>query len=520
MLNFDRQKCVECKQCLQNCPQLEENFDLKFLNCNQCNLCIDNCPKNAMHKIDEVVVIDYEKCNNCMKCVEICSKKAIVVDKRKVKKCNLCFDQNEIKCIKACSYNAISLKKSETLGWKIIDNGEYRLKRNNIQNDGIKLITFVLNEFRKNYKEYDEFVILELIEEYCNKKSFKINGKQKNEIIKIIQSEISGFSILDELLKDPQIEEISIDEDNIFVYHKEKNWIKTNLVLKKEKIIELINKMGRNIKRRITSKNPMINSQIENGRIHAIVKPIAKKDTLTIRLFSQKKLEENDFYEIIPKQALNFLKLAVKCNVNLIITGNTGSGKTTLLDLILGFLGKKERIITVEETPELKIQNENNVTLIVNKHLGIGMSNLVTETLRMRPDRVVVGEVRHPDEVKAFVNTMLAGQGKGSFATFHSENSEECLIRMKSLGVNEIDLHAIDLIIVLKRWTDNKNRKEIRKVTEISTIDLDYENLKIIKIFELENNKLQIKNLKNKVSDKIKTSYHISQKELEKILNV
>ena len=516
MMNFNKEKCVDCKQCLRNCPQLKENFSLKILKCDHCNLCIDNCPQKAIYKIDDIVVIDYEKCNNCVQCVKICPKKAIIIDNNKPKKCNLCFDQKEIKCIKSCTYKAISLKKTETIGWKIISSGEYKIKQDNIQQDGIKLINFVLNEFRKRYKNYDEFAVSELFDYYCEKNKFKTSEKQKKKIINIIKNEILGLSILDEIIKDHALEEICISPDSVFVYHKKNNWMKTNLIFEKQKIIELINKMGRNTKRRITSKHPMLNTNISNGRVHAIISPIAGKDTLTIRLFSKNKLKEEDFSEMISDQALKFLKLAVKCNINLIIAANTGSGKTSFLNLLLDFLDPKERIITVEETPELKISNENQINLIVNKDLNIKMSDLVTETLRMRPDRVVVGEVRHPDEVLALVNTMLAGQGKGSFATFHAENSEECLIRMKSLGISEMDLHAIDLIVILKRWTDNKNKKEVRKVIEISSIDSDYENLKIIKMFEDG----KLKNLENKVCEKIKKSYNISQKELEKVLDV
>ena len=90
---------------------------------------------------------------------------------------------------------------------------------------------------------------------------------------------------------------------------------------------------------------------------------------------------------------------------------------------------------------------------------------------------------------------------------------------MKALGVSEIDLHAIDLIVVIKRWTDNKNKKEVRKVTEISSIIDSYSNLEIVKLFELEDKKLKLKKTVSKVSEKIKTSYNISQKELEEILN-
>jgi len=173
-------------------------------------------------------------------------------------------------------------------------------------------------------------------------------------------------------------------------------------------------------------------------------------------------------------ETMAFLSAAMQCNLNIVIAGGTGSGKTTTLNVLSQFIPLNERIIVVEETPEIRIKHEHCVHLLVNQDLGVGMKELVTDTLRMRPDRVVVGEVRTEKEVKAFVNTMLAGQGKGSITTFHANSAQECLQRMESLGIPSQNLSSIDLIIVQKRWNTynnkTKNSKEVRRITEVAEV--------------------------------------------------
>jgi len=138
----------------------------------------------------------------------------------------------------------------------------------------------------------------------------------------------------------------------------------------------------------------------------------------------------------------------------------------------------------------MNIPHRHLVKLLVNEDLKIGFDELITDTLRMRPDRIIVGEVRSANEVKALMNTMLAGQGKGSFSTFHAQNSEEALIRLKNLGISPADLCSLDLIVVQRRWTKySGGASDVRRVVEIACLEKDS---RIIRLFEYSPGKDQL----------------------------
>jgi Flp pilus assembly CpaF family ATPase len=167
----------------------------------------------------------------------------------------------------------------------------------------------------------------------------------------------------------------------------------------------------------------------------------------------------------------------MRVDANILVCGNTGSGKTTTLNALLHLVPPSERLVIIEETPEIRTLHRHVVRLTAHPPSKIGLGDLVVDSLRMRPDRLMVGEVRSSAEVGAFIDTILAGQGRGSLATFHAQGVREAMLRLVKLGVNELDLGALDLVIVQRRWEklDNTNLQgtEIRRVTEISEVVLD-----------------------------------------------
>ena len=172
-------------------------------------------------------------------------------------------------------------------------------------------------------------------------------------------------------------------------------------------------------------------------------------------------------------ELMAFLWIAMQCDCSVLIVGNTGSGKTSSLNALLSFVPADERLVVVEETPEIRVQHCHFVKLNVVKEQGVGMQSLIVESLRMRPDRIVVGEVRSREEVSAFIDTLLAGQGKGSYATFHGQSARETIGRMRSLGVLEVDLAAIDLVVVQRRWNTmgrGEGNREMRRVVEVAEL--------------------------------------------------
>jgi Flp pilus assembly CpaF family ATPase len=321
-----------------------------------------------------------------------------------------------------------------------------------------------------------------LLVKICEEKNILLEKSSGEKIMETAGRFVKGFGVLDFLLDDDSLEEISVVGVGkpIFVFHRKNGWMETNAFFtNEEQAIDTINKMARPLGRRVTFQNPRLNAVLPDGsRLHASISPVSLNGVeMTIRKFKRNpfhalELAQN---ETISTEALAFLWTVIYGDVSLCIAGNTGSGKTTTLNALFSFIPLNERIVVTEETPELYFLHKHLVKIIANDELGVGMRELVKDTLRMRPDRVVIGEVRGREEVEALFDSLLAGQAKGSFFTFHADSAGEALLRLKALGVSEEDLNAVDLIVVQKRisFFDRKNKRatELRRVTEIAEVN-------------------------------------------------
>ncbi len=320
-----------------------------------------------------------------------------------------------------------------------------------------------------------------LLKRLCEEKNILLDKTAGEKIVGMAKHCVEGFGVLDFLLSDDELEEISVIGVGkpIFVFHRKKGWLETNAFFTSEEhAINTINKIARPLGRRVTSQNPRINAILPDGsRLHASIPPICLNGVeITIRKFLQNPLNAGEIADLgtISFDALAFLWTVLYGDVSLCIAGNSGSGKTTTLNALFSFIPLNERIIVTEETPELFFLHEHLVKILANEELGVGMKDLVKDTLRMRPDRVVVGEVRSAEETQALFDSLLAGQAKGSFFTFHAKSSAEALQRLKAFGISDEDLNAIDLVVVQKRisFLDRKTKRqsELRRVTEIAEI--------------------------------------------------
>ncbi len=368
------------------------------------------------------------------------------------------------------------------------------------------------------------------LKNYCLENLILLNKEQREKIIYWLEIEALNESILTPLLNDPDFEEIVINGANksILVYHKTFGWLTTNICFTlEEKIKNVLNKMAAPLGRQLSYHTPIMNAVLKNGsRMNATMNPVAFSGiNCTIRKFKENPFTPTDIIETktISTEAMAFLWMCMQTNCSLLVCGNTGSGKTTTLNSLFCFLPKDERIVVVEETPELVLPQTHKVKLNTCEQLGIGLDKLIENTFRMRPDRVIVGEIRSKEECKAFINTMLAGQAKGSYATFHAESAEEALERMKTFNIEESALSSIDLIVVQKRINiierKSGKRKEERKVTEICEVKKENGKIKTNMIFEFdfEENELRKKNPPSKTTDKIKKTFRTNDKGIQQI---
>ena len=432
------------------------------------------------------------------------------------------------KNVSVCQSGEVVSKKGEFL--LVLDFPEMSEKETTI-------FQSALEEMRHSNKKIDSRKdVYFFLKSYCLENLILLNKEQREKIIQLLDWEALGESALTPLLRDPDFEEIVINGPGkeVLVYHNIFGWLKTNVIFSdEEKVKNLVNRMAAPLGRQLSFYTPTINAVLKDGsRLNASMNPVAFSGiNLTIRKFKENPLTPIDLVEFgtISEEAMAFLWLAMQTSSSMLICGNTGSGKTTTLNALFCFLPGKERIVVVEETPELMVPQEHTIKMNTAEQVEVGLNKLIENTFRMRPDRVIVGEIRSKIEAGAFVDTMLAGQAKGSYCTFHALSSKEAIERLASFGIDKKALEALDLIIVQKRQSkiDSKTgtRKEERKVVEICEL-LSEDGAKIksgMKLNTLFNYDYKSEKLKRvgkslRVAEKIKHTFSIDEKEMKKML--
>lgn len=372
------------------------------------------------------------------------------------------------------------------LGWRILEYGEYRLDLPRLSEEeeaAIKRISEKFREVTRNEstasKEHGTLIIKKLLEEYCQENKIYLDRGQTEYLSKMAYLDLYGLAFIEQLLADEGIEEISIINVNkpAYVYLRNKGWKSVNACFTDTKALaEVVNKMARALGRHITVQNPRLDAMLSDGsRLHASMPPISNGE-LTIRKFREKPFSPNELCEnaTLNARALAYLSLLMQGDNSLLVAGNTASGKTTTLNALFSFVPANERIIITEETPEINIPHRHQLRLIANKEMGITLKSLVYDSLRMRPDRMIVGEIRNEEEAEALFDVLLAGQARGSYATMHAQSTDEVIQRLLSFGVSRMDINSIDCVIVQRRMLTYSMKKkqnvEIRRIVSISEI--------------------------------------------------
>ena len=306
-------------------------------------------------------------------------------------------------------------------------------------------------------------------------------------IKKEIKDIVFGYGPLEDLLRSPAVSEIMVvDRDHIYI---EKNGVLENSgrrFVSDEVTLAIIERIVSKVGRRIDRSRPLVDARLTDGsRVNAVIPPLAVSGPcLTIRKFPARKLLIDDLVTrgSLTRTVAEFLRASVLTRRNILISGGTGSGKTTLLNCLSDFIPDKERIVTIEDTAELQLKKEHVVRLETKDANveGAGaylIRDLVRNSLRMRPDRIVVGECRGPEALD-MLQAMNTGHD-GSLSTIHANNAEDVLLRLQVLvqmaadlpvdSINRQIASAVDLIVQLTRLRDG--RRVVSQVTELTGID-------------------------------------------------
>lgn len=322
--------------------------------------------------------------------------------------------------------------------------------------------------------------------------------------------DLVGYGEIDPLIRDDNLEEIMVIgiDKPVFVYHREYGMMKTNILFKDAgEVMNLIDSIARQINRRIDQESPILDGRLPDGsRVNATIPPIsADGPSMTIRKFKRDPLTIIDLInsktisvELAAFFWLCFDGLGVK-SANAIISGGTSSGKTTTLNALSSFINPKERIITIEDTLELQIPHEHVIRMEtrppnVENRGELTMNDLVKNSLRQRPDRIIVGEVRGSEAITLFT---ALNTGHSGFGTLHSNDARETITRLTNapMSVPNIMISAIDFIIMQNRIyrSDGVSFRRISEVAEVSGIEEGV--IQLNKIFEWDPQSDTIKNV-------------------------
>jgi len=378
-------------------------------------------------------------------------------------------------------------------------------------NDYIRIIK---ENISKKLQYNNKIITSDLIQEieymvFQSNEFFGSNIEEKTLMIKKATDYILGYNTIQPLMDDDEISEIMINGNNVF-YEKSGILYKWSQKIEKKEVDLIIQKICEQSNRVVNSLQPINDASIEGGiRTNTVLEPISVEgNIITIRKFpknpiTSKQLVENKFLD---EQVLLFLKMLVKAKYNIFICGGAGSGKTTLLNVLSEFINKNERIITIEDSIELSIRHIDNLVRLETRKANsegkgeITIEQLIKTSLRMRPDRIIVGEVRGKEAID-MLQAMNTGHD-GSISTGHSNSCEDMISRLETmiLSNKEIPLkaitnqikNAIDIFIFVSR---QKNRRVLYEVSEVIKDEKEGIKLNCIIKYDKKDNKAKFINV-------------------------
>ncbi len=324
----------------------------------------------------------------------------------------------------------------------------------------------------------------ELVNELVAEQNLTMTRQDKLRVIDTVIDDVLGLGPLEGLLHDPEITEIMINSSRqIYVEQHGKLSLSPVTFESNDQLMQVIDRIVSTIGRRVDESSPMVDARLKDGsRVNVIIPPLALRGpTVTIRKFAKEAFTVEDLvaFGSITEDMMRYLRACVRGRLNVVVSGGTGSGKTTTLNILSSFIPEDERIVTIEDAAELQLRQEHVVTLEtrpanIEGRGRVSIRELVINSLRMRPDRIVVGECRG-GEALDMLQAMNTGHD-GSLTTLHANNARECIGRLETLvlmagaelpsrAIREQIGSAVNIIVQQSRLRDGT-----RKVVSVSEV--------------------------------------------------
>ncbi len=372
--------------------------------------------------------------------------------------------------------------------------------------------------------------IEDLFDNTLSEENIILSRVERQRLFEQIVAEILGLGPLESLLADPTITEIMVNGPRQIYIERKGKLERTNLTFESsDHVLRIIDRIVAPLGRRIDESSPYVDARLADGsRVNAVIPPLSLVGpTLTIRKFSKIPLTIDDLirFGTLTPETVEFLKACVKSRFNVVVSGGTGSGKTTLLNILSSFIPDDERILTIENAAELQLRQEHVVTIEtrppnIEGKGEVTIRDMVINALRMRPDRIVVGECRGAEALD-MLQAMNTGHD-GSLTTLHSNSPRDTLARLETMvlmagfdlpirAIREQIASAIDLIVHEERMRDGSRR--VVNITEVQGMEGDVITMADLFLFErqgMESGKiigqLVPTGLRPKAMDKIENS--------------
>jgi len=324
---------------------------------------------------------------------------------------------------------------------------------------------------------------------------------ERETLVGDVLNELFGLGPLEVLLRDPDISDILVNRFDSVYIERNGRLEQTDIVFEDDRhLLRIIERIVSSVGRRIDESSPMVDARLKDGsRVNAIIPPLALDGpSLSIRRFRTARLGAQDLVEreTLSQPMLDFLEAAVACRLNIIVSGGTGAGKTTLLNVLSGFISETERVVTIEDAAELILRQRHVVRLEtrpanIEGRGAVRQRDLVVNALRMRPDRIIVGEVRG-DETLDMLQAMNTGHD-GGLTTIHANSPRDALYRLDTMvamsalniperAVRQQTASAINLIIQITRVSDGT--RKVTGITEVVGMEGEIVTMQDIFVFD------------------------------------